>query len=194
MLSLYQKSFKADEMTNRIAVELQSIKDERDAFLYQARNKSLWESGTADDTFQKTLECVANEECKEKQGYCLTIGRTHLFMCKTHFDSLDFETDDLFLAKVPGMWYRAQIPDNWCKEEYDNDYKYISIKDILCSDTDVCWYHSHADRLSGYHYSYRLKGSDDIYFCDVCWDNCVFGNFSDHMISLIEDADVNFED
>ena len=190
-LSRYQNMYKAEEFKECVTSELQDIKKERDAFIQQARNKSSWEAGTADDTFQNTLECVADEECKEKQGYCLTIGRTHLFMCKKHFDTLDLETDDLFLVnlyeKMPGMWDRAQHPNNWVKKEYESESDHTSIEDILCRDTDNCWFRGNTDRLSHYSYSYRLKGTDDIYLCDVCWDN----RFSDDMISVIEDIDLN---
>jgi hypothetical protein len=188
----YQSCYKADEVKEQFTIEKEEIRKEQRAWLKQACDKSQWESGTADDTFQNTLECVADEECQEKQGYCLTVGRTHLFMCKLHFDTLDFETDDLFLVnlrnKMPGMSDRALNPDNWCKEDYEGDHKYTSIEDVQCSDTDVCWYHNNTDRLSGYSYSYRLKGTEDIYFCDVCWDNH-YADFSVHMTSLIEDAD-----
>jgi hypothetical protein len=88
---------------------------------------------------------------------------------------------------------RAYDPKEWVMENISNESEHISIYDIECVCFDTCWYQGNTDRLDGYMGSYRLKGTDDILLCDVCFDNhvCSEGYFCDQLTDAIENSSNN---
>ena len=58
---------------------------------------------------------------------------------------------------------RYRKKDEW---EWEDD----SGCDVKCREDD-CWYGGNMDRINEYAGVYRLRGTTDVFLCDVCFDN-----------------------
>lgn len=189
-----KKSQNVDTLEQMIEKEEKEIELQEDKFVENAKNYGNW-------NFQKQsdLQCIIDEKCLRRSspyptnmkcGYLLN-GTNEAFLCDLCYTNFQksIEEDTFQLAvreEAPTHCDRAQDTKNWIEMPFESDSDYVSIEDILCDNTDICWYQGNTDRLNGYKESYRLKGTD-IYMCDVCMSNSD-GRLSNLMISKIEDA------
>jgi hypothetical protein len=178
----FQERRQIDDFKERVEREKEEIEAEEETFVKEALKIDGWNRRQA----SPSDECYACEQRDVKEGYSRTVMKQDLFMCPACYNELHNVTahdeiegfGDMLRQHTPTMWSQRK---NWVKEEYDS---------VHCSlRGDDCWYDGNTDRLDDYAYSYRLKGTTDVYFCDVCWDN----HNRDFTVSMTE-AIENYDD
>jgi hypothetical protein len=65
---------------------------------------------------------------------------------------------------------RATKAEEWYWIEFEDGK--VALSDVTCLfGGDTCWYHGNMDRLQEYAGEWRLRGTEDVAICDICWDN-----------------------